>query len=85
MKSITIHNLEDPLDRLLQERARNQGMSLNKTIKSLLAESLGIRPKKTAGHKDEFMDLFGSWSAADARSFRQTVKDFQKIAAEDWS
>ena len=75
MKSITIHNLDDPLEKLLQERARNQGMSLNKTIKSLLAESLGIRPKQPAGHKDEFMDLFGSWSAAEARSFRQAVKD----------
>ncbi len=85
MKSITIHNLDDPLDRLLQEKARSQGMSLNKTIKSLLAESLGIRPKKPSGHKDEFMDLFGSWSAAEARSFRQSLKDFEKIDAEDWS
>jgi len=30
------------------------------------------------------MDLFGSWSAAEARSFRQTLKDFEKTDAEDW-
>jgi plasmid stability protein len=85
MKSITIHNLDDPLDRLLQERAKSRGMSLNKTIKSLLAESLGIKPKTVQDHAAEFSDLFGSWSAADARAFTQAVKDFEKIDAEDWS
>lgn len=49
MKSITIHNVDDPLDRLLQERAKSQGMSLNKTIKFLLAESLGITSFFDAG------------------------------------
>lgn len=85
MKSITVHNIDDPLDRLLQERAKSQGVSLNKMIKSLLAESLGIKPKKGLDRKEEFMDLFGSWSASDARAFMRGVKDFDKIDAEDWS
>ena len=33
MKSITIHGLEDPLDTLIREKARQEGLSLNKTIK----------------------------------------------------
>jgi hypothetical protein len=85
MKSITIHNIDEPLDRLLQKRAKSQGLSLNKTIKSLLAESLGIKQKKRSAHGEEFMDLFGSWSASDARAFMRCVKNFDKIDAEDWS
>lgn len=85
MKSITIHNLDDPLERLLQVRAKSQGMSLNKTIKSLLAEALGIRQNKTLNNKNEFMDLFGSWSAAEARSFLKAIHDFEKIDAKDWA
>lgn len=36
MKSITIHGLEDPLNTLIREKARQEGLSLNKTIKLLL-------------------------------------------------
>ena len=85
MKSITIHNLDDPLERLIMQRAKSQGASLNKTIKSLLAEALGIRQRKKPDNRDEFMDLFGSWSAADARSFLKAIHDFEKIDAEDWT
>jgi len=49
MKSITIHNLDDPLDRLLQERARSQGMSLNKTIKIPACRIAGHTAKKNGG------------------------------------
>jgi len=42
MKSITIHGLDGPLDTLIREKARKQQLSLNKTIKLLLEESLGL-------------------------------------------
>lgn len=34
MKSITIHGLEDHLSERIREEVRQQGLSLNKTIKS---------------------------------------------------
>jgi hypothetical protein len=37
MTSITIHGLEDPIDSLIREKERQQAISLNKTIKQLLA------------------------------------------------
>ena len=37
MKLITIHDLEDSLEALIQEKAREEGLSLNKTVKMLLA------------------------------------------------
>lgn len=82
MKSITIHGMDDELDRLIRERAADDGKSLNKTIKSLLEEALGVRP--TRDHREEFMDLFGSWSTEDLRQFEQATEDLRQVDPGDW-
>lgn len=85
MKSITIHNLDEPLNALLREKARQQGTSLNKTIKSLLEESLGITPGKKPGHRDDFLDLCGIWSPEEVARFEKTQSDFAQIDPKDWA
>ena len=76
MKSITIHGLDDELDRLIEERAAAEGKSLNMTIKTLLEEALGVRPSRN--HRQEFMDLFGRWSEADRQQFLQATEDLRQ-------
>lgn len=83
MKSITIHNLDDPLNKLVRKKARLYNLSLNKTIKKLLRESLGIREEKR-DNKAQFKNLFGVWSQKDLKEFERSTKDFEKIDAEDW-
>ncbi|MCK5229677.1 MAG: hypothetical protein U9O82_02605 [Thermodesulfobacteriota bacterium] len=85
MKSITIHGLDDPLDSLIRQRAKKQKMSLNKTIKQLLADALGLKSAVSENHRDDFLDLFGQWSDADMNEFSQNIKDFNKIDPADWS
>jgi hypothetical protein len=85
MKSITIHNLDEPLDALLRKKARQQGTSLNKTIKSLLEDSLGIAPGKRPGHRDDFLDFCGVWSPNEVAEFEKTQSDFAKIDPEEWA
>jgi hypothetical protein len=85
MKSITIHNLDDPLDRLIREKAKNEGLSLNITIKNLLAEALGLSPKQGEERKKDFLDLFGVWSEQDAREFNKRISDFEKIDPGEWA
>lgn len=85
MKSITIHNLDEPLNALLREKARQQGTSLNKAIKSLLEDSLGIAPEKRPGHRDDFLDLYGIWSPDELAQFEKTQGDFATIDPEDWA
>ena len=85
MKSITIHNLDDPLDTLIREKAKSQGLSLNKTIKKLLAESLGLHPKDDKERQKDFLDLCGSWSKQEASNFTKRIKDLEKIDPEDWT
>jgi hypothetical protein len=83
MTSITIHGLEDPIDSLIREKARQQGVSLNKTIKQLLAESLGISPD-TGKHQHDFADLSGIWSPEDLEEFTHNAQEFSTTDPTDW-
>lgn len=84
MKSITIHGLEGPLDALIREKASQQGLSLNKTIKKLLTESLGLEPSQPKDYRETFADLCGVWTRQEAAAFNQSTKDFAKVDPEDW-
>ena len=84
MKSITIHGLDDTLDRLIRKKAKKQGKSLNKTIKTLLEESLGIDKKKPSDNRDDFMDLFGIWTKQQAKQYLSTLTEFDIIDKEEW-
>ena len=84
MKSITIHGLEDPLNTLIREKAHQQRLSLNKTIKKLLAESLGLTAGNHKDHHRDFSDLCGVWTAEDIEEFTANSKDFSAIDLRDW-
>jgi len=84
MKSITIHNLEDPLNKRIRERARQEGLSLNKTIKKLLAETLGLMDENTSAREDEFADLCGVWGRQDVQEFKQKTEELDSVDPEDW-
>lgn len=81
MKSITIHDLDDTLDRLLQEKADQNGTSLNKIIKGLLRQSLGVSKQKK---KNDFSEFSGIWTQEEYEKFEHSVKDFEKIDRQDW-
>jgi plasmid stability protein len=85
MKSITIHNLDDPLNSLIREKAKNEGLSLNNTIKKLLAEALGLSCKKDEKRGEDFLEHFGVWTNEELKEFNKQVGDFEKIDREDWA
>jgi len=84
MKSITIHGMDDYLDKLIRKKAKKQGCSLNKTIKRLLEESLGVHKKTDSDHREDFLDLFGVWTKKESEQFMTTIQDIEKIDKEDW-
>ncbi len=85
MKSITIHKIEEPLNTLLRERAKSEGLSLNRTVKKLLEEALGVRPKADEERRKDFLELFGRWSRKEAREFRRRLGDLEKVDPKDWT
>jgi hypothetical protein len=84
MKSITLHGIDKVLDERIQKKAAELGLSMNKTIKQLLSQSLGISRKTAETDRSEFLDLFGTWSEAEVKEFEEKTGDFEKIHPADW-
>lgn len=84
MKSITIHNLDPELEKGITSKSRRLGLSLNKTIKKLLRQSMNLSPKKKSNKKTDFSDLAGTWTQEEYEEFERNTKDQEKIFKEDW-
>jgi len=84
MKSITIHKIDAPLYGIIKSKALSEGMSINKTVKKILEESLGVRPKPRGAFRNDFEEFCGVWSDTELAEFDERTRDFQKIDPEDW-
>ena len=85
MKSITIHGLDQSIADKIKRKAKDLGLSLNKTIKKLLEESLGLGTQKDRDYTSDFMDLYGVWQKEEEERFLESVDCFEKISREDWA
>ncbi len=72
LKSITIHGMDDELAAAIEKEAHKDQLSLNKTIKKLLARSLGIKAGRADARKNLFHDLCGVWTAEEAHAFQNS-------------
>ncbi len=84
MKSITIHGLDEGLDKSIRDKARERGLSINKTLKELLGKALGLNNPQIHDRRDEFLDLYGVWSAEDAAEFKKNSETCDQIDPGDW-
>ena len=84
MKSITIHGLDNALDKLIRRQAKQNNVSMNKTIKKLLRKSFGIDEGNEEDRTKEFIDLFGIWTKSEAEEFNKLTQGFRKVDREDW-
>jgi hypothetical protein len=84
MKSITIHGLDAKLYERIKDKAKRQGLSLNKTIKNLLEKSLGIRHHDGTDHREDFVEFSGVWTETEAKGFARAIENFEKIDPGDW-
>ena len=78
MKSITIHGIDEPLEKLIKSRAREEGLSINKTLKRLLEQSLGVKPNGGDRRKD-FEQFCGIWQKEDLADFTNRTKDMRQV------
>ncbi len=84
MKSITIHGIDDITSQQLQITAEKLGLSLNKTIKKIIQEALGIKPTEVSSRRKDFEEFYGLWSNKDLNEFNDTVEPLRQINPEDW-
>ena len=84
MKSITIHGVDDPLAELIKSRAKEEGLSINKTVKKLLEESLGVRPANSGRNRHNFEEFCGVWSESEHKEFDVNTRELREIDPEEW-
>ena len=82
MKTMTIRNVPAELATALDAERRRRGLSLNRTVLSLMQEALGI---STSGSRSNGLRrLAGAWNADEFRQFEEAVAPFEEIDGDIW-
>ncbi len=85
MKVITLRNIPPDVARRIEEKSARSGLSLNKTVISILEEGLGLsggeRPRVRNNDFDEFC---GIWSEEQADEFDRSLAEQRRIDPELW-
>jgi plasmid stability protein len=82
MRQLTIRDIPDDLEKQIRKVARNRGKSINKTVRELLQEALGIgtQPEK----RRDLSELAGVWDAEEAREFDRAIAVFEQVDEGLW-
>jgi antitoxin FitA-like protein len=84
MKAITLRNIPPRVQRAIQSKARQKGISVNKAVLELLEERVGIlQDHKKSVHHD-LDSLAGSWNSREEKSFQQVVGVGRQIDEDLW-
>ena len=82
MKTMTIRNVSTELASALEAEKRRRGLSLNRTVLSVMQEALGISSGR--GRSNGLRRMAGSWSEDEFRRFETAVASFGEIDEELW-
>jgi len=83
MKSISVHGIDEEMEKAIKERAKNEGKSVNKIVKELVARSLGMAGRPP-DNRAEFEDLCGVWTEEQASEFMELIADLEVVDAKEW-
>ena len=83
MKSISVHGIDEEMEKTIEERAKSEGKSINKIVKELIAKALGIGDKPP-DNRVEFAELCGVWTETEASEFMELIADLEVVDAKDW-
>lgn len=87
MATVIIRSLDDGLAARLKQEAHKRGLSLNKYLQHLLADSVTKATPGADGKpapRNDLRNLAGRWSARQAREFSAATKAFSEIEPEMW-
>ena len=82
MKTMTIRNVSTELASALEAEKRRRGLSLNRTVLSVMQEALGISSGR--GRSNGLRRMAGAWSEDEFRRFEKAVASFAEIDEELW-
>ena len=82
MKTITMRGIDEEIAKVLKEKAKKEGISVNRVLLKLITEGLGLKKKRRTAIHDDLDHLAGGWSVEDYMEFQGKVADFE-IVDED--
>ena len=83
--TLTLRGLPEPVEAAIRARAERDRTSLNKAVISLLEEAVAKSPTAPTGPPYHDLDeFFGSWSAAEADEFDESLREQRQIDQADW-
>ena len=82
MKTITVRNVPPDVAAALEAERRLRGLSLNRTVLSLMHEALGLsNPRRRSNGLRRFA---GTWTESEFRQFEEAVAPFRAIDEDLW-
>lgn len=84
MKAVTLRNPPTALDRTIRQRAKRQGVSVNKVVISLLQDHFGESERKLARRYRDLAELVRLWSKQEAEAFGRALAKQRGIDPEMW-
>ena len=84
MKAITLRNVPPNLGRRIERRAKEKGLSMNRTVIQILEDALGTSNKRAAQLHHDLDHLAGSWSEVEAREFDEDLAAQRRIDPDLW-
>jgi hypothetical protein len=86
-KAITLRDLSPEVARAVRERARKDGLSLNRTVARLLEEATGhagLPAPAGRTRRHDLDDFGGRWSKKEADAFDRFLAEHRTIDPEIW-
>ena len=86
MKAITVRNLPPDVAKAVRDKARKEGLSLNRTIARLLAKATahGEDSPTRPIVRHDLDRFFGVWSREEADEFEAALRAQREIEPEMW-
>lgn len=84
MSAITLRGVDETTAKILKERAKKEGISVNAVLLKTLRQSLGLEKKKRTAIHDDLDHLAGTWSEKDFTEFQKRIADFESVDEKMW-
>ena len=84
MSTITIRGIDEITAKILKEKAKKEGTSVNAVLLNTLKESLGLGKKKRTVVYTDLDHLAGTWSEKDFSEFQKKIADFEAVDEKMW-
>jgi hypothetical protein len=84
MSVMTIRGIDDTTAKILKQKAKKEGVSVNAVLLKTLRESLGLEKKRRTIIYDDLDYLAGTWNEKDFIEFQKQIADFETVDKKMW-